>query len=192
MVLLKGTTIKSNDDQASLSSFLNYRSDGGGLYIEQTAKVVIQDSSFENLKGRYGGAIYIYQDRLTTTSLTKGLGFTTLRVYLLEDVKFTNCFSEFDGGAIYAKNPLRMTIKDATFTGNVAKRNGGAIDYVCEPSEKEFSVDPDSPCDFEMENIDFNDNEAIVGGAIKWNLMEMKVPGNPELVKIEKVVKTEI
>ena len=76
-----------------------------------------------------------------------------------------------------------MTIKNANFTGNMAERYGGAIEYVCEPSEKEWSVDPDTPCDIEMANIHFIENKAKVGGAIKWNLMEMDVSGNPEFVK---------
>ena len=66
-----------------------------------------------------------------------------------------------------------MELKDTIFFNNTAERDGGAINYVCEPSAKEWSVDAKTPCDLEMENIDFKENSAIVGGAIKWNLMEM-------------------
>ena len=72
------------------------------------------------MRGRYGGAIYLYQDRLTTTSLTKGLGYRTLRVYLITNVKFEDCSAEFDGGAIYVKNPLKMNLRHASFIGNKA------------------------------------------------------------------------
>lgn len=59
MFFLKRVKIQSNGNTQSQSNFLNYRSDGGGLFIEKTAKVVIQNTDFINLKGRYGGAIYI-------------------------------------------------------------------------------------------------------------------------------------
>ena len=36
-----------------------------------------------------------------------------------------------------------------------------------------------------MKNIDFKENRAIVGGAIRWNLMEMDIGGSAELVKEE-------
>jgi hypothetical protein len=41
------------------SKDMSFRSDGGGLYIEQTAKMTIKSTIFSDLKGRYGGALYI-------------------------------------------------------------------------------------------------------------------------------------
>ena len=123
-----------------------YRSDGGGVYIEQTAKVIIDGTNFTDLNGRYGGALYINQDRLTTTSLTLGLNYNSLRIYSFTDIKFENCHAEFDGGAVWVKNPLKMEMRSVTFFNNTAEREGGAIDYVCEPSPLEFEYDPDSPC----------------------------------------------
>ena len=134
---MKKSTLSGDGSPFSLSPSLPYRSDGGGVYIEQTAKVIIDESDFVNLHGRYGGAIYINQERLTTTALTKSLGYPSLRIYSFTDLRFTNCSAEFDGGAIYAKNPLKMTLSDSVFLGNSAKRYGGAVDYFCEPSPTE-------------------------------------------------------
>ena len=132
MFMIKNSTLTGIDK--SFESSLAYRADGGGIYIEQTAKVVIQDTNFFSLKGRYGGALYIHQDRLTTTSLTLGLSYQTLRIYLLENVVFENCEADFDGGAIYVKNPMKMELKVGSFLGNKAHGEGGAIMYLCEPS----------------------------------------------------------
>lgn len=174
MFMIKNSTLTGIDE--SFESSLAYRADGGGIYIEQTAKVVIQDTNFFGLKGRYGGALYIHQDRLTTTSLTLGLSYQTLRIYLLDNVVFENCVADFDGGAIYVKNPMKMELNVGSFLGNTAHREGGAIMYLCEPSEKEWSIDPDTPCSFKMNGqVDFNENSANVGGAIRWNLMEMEL-----------------
>ena len=171
--------------EKSYSSFLSYRADGGALYIEQTAKVIIQGgTSFKNLKGRYGGAIYIYQDRLTTTSLTKGLGYDQLRPYVITDAKFENCDAQFDGGAIYAKNPMKMRIIDSIFFNNNATEEGGALFYHCEPDPKELTINPDRPCYLSMEgDVLFSENSANIGGAIRWNLMEMVLEGDPLFVK---------
>ena len=178
MFMITGSVLAGIDE--SYERALAYRADGGGIYIEQTAKVVIQDTRFVNLKGRYGGALYIHQDRLTTTSLTLGLGYRTLRVYLLSDVVFENCEAEFDGGAIFVKNPMKMSITNGSFVANSARREGGALMYLCEPTEREWEIDPDTPCSLEMGGqIDFVENSARVGGAIRWNLMEMDI-GDPE------------
>ena len=60
-----------------------------------------------------------------------------------------------------------------SFIGNKAAREGGAIMYLCEPSEKELSIDS-TPCSLQMnKEIDFIGNSAYVGGAIRWNLVEM-------------------
>lgn len=81
-----------------------------------------------------------------------------MRVYLLTNVIFEDCYAEFDGGAIYVKNPLKMSLRSANFIGNRAERGGGAIDYFCEPTGKEWSIDPDTPCDLEMQYVDFINN----------------------------------
>lgn len=54
-------------------------------------------------------------------------------------------------------------------------KEGGAIQFVCEPSPRELRVDPNTPCDFVMDGVEFTENQASVGGAIRWNLMEMEV-----------------
>lgn len=59
----------------SYSKDIMFRSDGGGVYIEQTAKVTIKSTIFSDLKARYGGALYISQDRLSSDSLYKSFGF---------------------------------------------------------------------------------------------------------------------
>ena len=43
---------------------------------------------------------------------------------------------------------------------------------MCEPTVKEFADYPDNPCRMEIADAIFTDNEAEVGGAIRWNLME--------------------
>lgn len=128
MILLGNVTMQGDGEEKSYSSALSYRADGGGVYIEQTAKVVIERGTvFRNLKGRNGGAIYLHQDRLTTTSLTKGFGYRTLRIFLFRNARFENCEAEFDGGAIYVVNPLKMTLQDISFLGNSARNEGGAL-----------------------------------------------------------------
>ena len=136
---------------------------------------MVKQTTFRNFLSRNGGAIYIEQERLTTTALTKAKSYDTIRPYYFEDVKFENCTAEFDGGAIYVKNPLRMTLKEAVFFKNSASKEGGAIQFVCEPSPRELRVDPNTPCDFVMDQVQFTENSASIGGAIRWNLMEMEV-----------------
>lgn len=59
MFSMKKCTLKGDGSPFSFSKSLPYRSDGGGVYIEQTAKVIIDEVKFLNLHGRYGGALYI-------------------------------------------------------------------------------------------------------------------------------------
>ena len=112
---------------------------------------------------------------MTTSALTLEKSYKTIRPYWFENVKFENCMAEFDGGAIYALNPLRMTVRFATFFQNSAGREGGALQYICEPTRRDLIVDPKTPCDFVFDDVQFTENSATVGGAIRWNLMEMEV-----------------
>ena len=46
-------------DRSAIGS-LSYRSNGGGLFIEKTSKISIRSKTvFRDLRGRFGGAIYI-------------------------------------------------------------------------------------------------------------------------------------
>ena len=57
-------------DGDSAVAALPFRSDGGGLFIEKTSRVTISDDTiFTGLTGRYGGCMYIEQDRSSTTTL---------------------------------------------------------------------------------------------------------------------------
>ena len=172
---MNGVVFVGDGQKRSASAALPYDSDGGALHVTQTARIVIRDTEFRNLKGRYGGAVYIEQDRLTTSALTLEKSYKTIRPYWFENVKFENCEAEFDGGAIYALNPLRMTVRFATFFQNSAGREGGAIQYYCEPTRRDLIIDPKTPCDFVFDDVQFTENSAAVGGAIRWNFMEMEV-----------------
>ena len=46
---------------------------------------------------------------------------------------------------------------------------------MCEPTARDLRVDPKTPCDFVLDEIIFTENRAYIGGAIRWNLMEMEV-----------------
>ena len=77
-----------------------------------------------------------------------------------------------------------MEIDVAKFKGNTAKREGGAIDFVCEPSPLEEKLYFETPCSLKLIGIiHFNSNSAAVGGAIRWNHMEMEVAGKPKFIK---------
>ena len=77
-----------------------------------------------------------------------------------------------------------MEVDTALFKGNKAKREGGAIDFVCEPSPLEVKLYFEAPCSLKLiGKIHFNSNSAVVGGAIRWNLMEMEVAGKPKFTK---------
>ena len=126
-VSLTNVILKGDGQKKAVHPAIPYHPDGGALYIEQTARVVVKKTEFRDLRARYGGAIYIHQDRLTNTALTLEKNYRTIRPYFFSDVKFENCEAEFDGGAIYVRNPLRMTIQQASFFKNSAGREGGAV-----------------------------------------------------------------
>lgn len=78
-----------------------------------------------------------------------------------------------------------MVLSSATFLNNKALRDGGAIDYVCEPSPTERDLKKDNVCSLEMDKIQFDANSAEIGGAIRWNLVEMEISGKPSFVEEE-------
>lgn len=118
----------------------NISSDRGGALRLANSTVFINDSTFDNNKGAYAGAIYqdgasaLTIDRSTLSNnqtesqgdggaIFIGTGGSTLDVI---NSTFASNTSEDQGGAIHILNS-QATIRQSTFTGNKATLNGGAI-----------------------------------------------------------------
>ena len=162
-------------------SSLPFRVDGGGIYIEQTSLVEISSGNiFKDLTGRTGGCLYIKQDRNSVTALDEYQGTSNSDGISIKSSSFENCEAEFDGGAIYIENPYNAALLEVTFDSNVAAEEGGAVYYNCNPSEADWDAARSlkvEPCVLGMKSSQFNNNGAKVGGAIRWNLLEMTVDG---------------
>ena len=119
----------------------NTAKDGGAIYNNANGKLTVTDGRFDdNTANRYGGAIFNVQD---STLVVKNTIFKN------------NKANAFDGGAIWNKGTA--TITNATFDGNKAGHDGGAI----------FNVQDST---LVVKNTIFKNNNAntFEGGAI-WN-----------------------
>ena len=180
----RGNTVLGSGQDPKVSS-LPFRVDGGGVYIEQTSRVDISTNNiFKDLTGRTGGCLYIKQDRNSVTAQESTAGAYADSGITISGGTFTNCQAEFNGGAIYLENPLDAKIgPSVVFESNAAADEGGALYYNCDPSEADWEVatsDKVEPCILGLSFTDFNENSATIGGAIRWNLLEMTVDGGYE------------
>ena len=125
-------------------------SDGGGIEaygsditVNMKNCSVVACQTFDASTETNGGGIYIYNN----TKLT------------LENVLFENCYSEDNGGAIYASLSSGATInmKNCTFAGNKAYNYGGAV-YVT--GNKQGSAFKADGCKF-LNNISGDDGGAV-------------------------------
>ena len=112
--------------------------DGGAVYINGQAKVLIEDSKFSGNDARYGGAIVcdIANVTIRNTEFNENHGREGGAVQagpstLIEDCNFTGNYASYSqGGAIFvyqsdAEN-ANATVKNCNFLNNSAQR-GGAI-----------------------------------------------------------------
>ena len=110
--------------------------------------IFVQGSTFKNLLGNRGGAIYSEQisDDLT--------------IYLeTSNSKFEDCVALQDhGGAIYS-DQQHNTIVSTEFSKNVAVDSGGGIYFACTIG----------PCDNNVTQSNFVQNQALNGGAWLWH-----------------------
>ena len=174
---MQESSISGDGQRYSRVGNLLYRVDGGGLYLDKMGKVTInQKSKFKNLKGRNGGAIYINNDRPSTIALNADVGSQRFARVLVNDVTIENCEAEFNGGAIYLNNPMNVQIQSNRMHFNTAADEGGAIYYDCDPSDIDLLVSRGTPCRLVVDGNEFEGNLAQVGGAIRWNYLEMIIP----------------
>ena len=59
---------------------------------------------------------------------------------------------------------------------NTAAKEGGGIYYDCDPSDIDLLVSRGTPCSLVVDGNEFEGNLAKVGGAIRWNYLEMIIP----------------
>jgi len=87
--------------------------DGGAIYVEAGSTIEVINCTFQNnFASNDGGAIYMADDSLTSTS----------SIY---DSIFTKNFADNNGGAIYTASTLNVTLSD--FSYNNASNSGGSM-----------------------------------------------------------------
>ena len=72
-------------------------------------------------------------------------------------------------------NPQHMDIINTDFKRNVAINEGGALYYDCQPTDTDWEAAADKkeePCELLMTANLFDGNNATIGGAIRWTLVE--------------------
>ncbi|CDW77437.1 UNKNOWN [Stylonychia lemnae] len=146
---------------------------GSGIYCQYCNGLQIINSSFLDLRSKYGGAIYIIEQ-----DIAKSLSYDENSFkFQIENSYFSNCSAE-QGGALMLDNIESIIIKNTQFIGNQAKSitqyqshsvdpaTGGAIYYSC--NEEILN------CRLKFEGINnFKLNYAQVkGGAIYWSSLE--------------------
>lgn len=121
---------------------------GGGIHIRGSANVTLNGVLFSgNSSAREGGAICI---RSATSQLVAN------NCTFLNNQAGVDNAASVGGAAIYIKAST-VTLKNCTFQGNVAEKNGGAVAVVGEEAV------------LNMENCQFSDNTAGGGSAVYAN-----------------------
>jgi predicted outer membrane repeat protein len=146
---------------------------GGAIDMEASKNFYIRGGTFSDnavtgsSDGNGGGALHSVRGALQMTNKTTGLSFTGNTsagiggaIYLesttasnktsFGNVSFSNNSSDLEGGAVYVK-VQKVTIHDASFTGNHASHGGAML----------------IASDAEIYKTQFNSNYALGGGALR-------------------------
>lgn len=143
---------------------------GGGGAIKNLGTLTINSSNFNNNQAKNnvnsdevnrGGAIATSNDTEITNSK-----------FIANKADSVNSRGGGDGsgGAIKTWNKCKFLVKDSTFDGNSASYRGGAIDFDDSISREGRSTDAvtqGTNLDANLVNVDFNNNNAKVGGAVE-------------------------
>ena len=89
---------------------------GAGVYAEDTTEFVIESSTFENLTFAQFGGAIAI---VKTGSITEGDGLPTTTYYTIKDSTFTSNIAQV-GGAIYVYNTDTVSISNCSFYDNIA------------------------------------------------------------------------
>lgn len=109
------------DNQPYIMNNTSFYEFPSGLYLEEIPSLTIMSTSFTNLKGKDGGAIY-----LSLSETFKRIWNQQLH-YELIGLTIQNCFSTTNGGGIYLNNIKDMKLYNSKITNNLALEKGGGI-----------------------------------------------------------------
>jgi len=158
-ITLEGLTVKNGDAGDDF---------GGGVYANESEKLVAIDCLFNGNNANYGGAVYCYSSSLKNCSFVsnnaafggavncRGIEETTSITSSLTSCSFTSN-SAYMGGAVNSSDNSSIFIGCA-FTSNSASGLGGAV--VTNTSSLLFT------------NCIFNSNSAYRGGAVSQGALE--------------------
>ena len=89
---------------------------GAGVYAEDTTEFVVESSTFENLTFAQFGGAIAI---VKTGSITEGDNLPTTTYYTIKDSTFTSNIAQV-GGAIYVYNTETVSISNCSFYDNIA------------------------------------------------------------------------
>ncbi len=137
----------------------------GGLVYSETGTVTLNNTTIENQRAVYGGAVCALTVSISNNSVLNDNGDTATNanggaVYVLSGGTLTVNTSTFTGnktssrgGAIFV-NASTVTITDALFESNTANLNGGAVNF-------------ENDCTSTITSSTFDSNSGQFGGAIR-------------------------
>ena len=162
---------------------------GGAIYVSSENFKVINSNFTDNVATYLGGAIHCLSDSMSISGCqfngnraskdsSGGAIFSFYANGIIEDSKFNNNRAD-SGGAIYAKDNL--TVKNSSFTSNVANKKAGAISVFSQLDEKgnfdsklsifdsNFTSNTATDvsciyvelCDVDISNSKFDDNQEV-------------------------------
>ncbi len=129
-LFLSDTKVRFNQNGAQI----NQLDRGGAIHVRSITLMQAKNTDFIGNHGGYGGALVFTQ--------AKGD---------FQNCSFQENVASYDGGGMFLGPISTMTLTNSTFTGNIAKRNGGALAL------------RDSDCF--IQNCRFKSNTAVNGGA---------------------------
>ncbi|MBR4753492.1 MAG: LEPR-XLL domain-containing protein, partial [Thermoguttaceae bacterium] len=147
---------------------------GGAINVVSNSNVTITNTTFKDNYANSGGAIGFVQSNIVDATKPTTLVLDNV-VFDSNDAQgssIENAQTHNGGGAVYVKGYDSVTIKDSTFSGNTARRQGGAIRLVGDN------------CVCTIENTIFSDNQNYgessdgVGAAISLEAGSLKVSGS--------------
>jgi len=132
--------------------------DGGLLFCQNCKRITVLSCSFQDLKGRNGGVMFIaYTNPKKLIAEESG--------YLLEvtNSSFERCSAVAAGGALYLSEGNAKVV-DCALQGNSAVV-GGALELICTPEATSYH------CDYFFSNTVLKNNRGKYGGAIHYNVL---------------------
>ena len=147
-IITKKTTTQQGKKKKTTTT-KSAQGEGGAIYVSGNSDVNIKNTTFKKNKSTMGGALYV-------TAYEKPKTETTDNNSTEDNNDTTGTNDESGSGTTDTEpepepEPNHITVKDSNFTGNISYGYGGAIlnaGYL------------------DIENTDFNGNEAQYGGAV--------------------------